>query len=481
MTALRVAVIGGGVIGGGWAARLAANGISAAVYDPDPDAPRRTGEILQNAEHAMAKLTAAPRPPFAAPRFAGSLAEAARDADLVIEAAPEREDVKKKIFAELEDCAPPSAIVASSTSGIRPSILQQGMRRPERLLVAHPFNPVYLLPLVELVGGEQTAPATIKKTAKWLEELGMRPLIVKKEIDAFIADRLMEALWREALWLVHDGVATASDVDDAMRFGFGLRWAQMGLFETFRIAGGEGGMRHFLKQFGPCLKWPWSRLSEVPDLDDALAEKIAAQSDAHSEGRSPRELERIRDDNLAGFLQILKANSWGAGQTLAAWERRQAAAASQSGEIGAPFRAVSRRIPPHWADYNGHMNESRYLECCSDASAALLDRLGAGEEYAARGDGSFFTVQTRLRHLREMRAGDMVHADVQIVSAEGKKLEIFCRISGEDGEPAAEVAQLLIHVSMQTRRSAPPPDDIGRRMQTAAAAHAGLPPPSFGI
>jgi len=198
------------------------------------------------------------------------------------------------------------------------------MKHPGRLLVAHPFNPVYLLPLVEIVGGKQTSPETIERAKTFFASLGMKPLHVRKEIEAFIADRFLEAVWREALWLVKDGIATTEEIDDAIRYGFGLRWAQMGLFETYRVAGGEAGMKHFIEQFGPCLKWPWTKLMDVPELTDELVNKIATQSDEQSGQHSIRELERIRDNNLVGILKALKANDWGAGKTLADYENQLA-------------------------------------------------------------------------------------------------------------------------------------------------------------
>ena len=158
------------------------------------------------------------------------------------------------------------------------------MRHPDRFLVAHPFNPVYLLPLVELCGGTQTASDAIAQAAGFYKSIGMRPLHVRKEIDGFIADRLLEALWREALWLVHEDVATVEEVDDAIRFGAGLRWAMFGTFLIYRLAGGEDGMRHFMAQFGPALKLPWTKLMDVPELTDALIDKIAAQSDQQAGG-----------------------------------------------------------------------------------------------------------------------------------------------------------------------------------------------------
>ncbi len=148
------------------------------------------------------------------------------------------------------------------------------MKHPERLFVAHPYNPVYLLPLVELVGGAKTTAATIEKAKAGVAQIGMKGVVIAKEIEAFVGDRLLEALWREALWLIKDDICDTETLDDVMRYSFGMRWAQMGLFETYRIAGGEAGMRHFLAQFGPCLQWPWTKFTDVVDLDDALVEKI---------------------------------------------------------------------------------------------------------------------------------------------------------------------------------------------------------------
>ena len=247
----RVAIIGGGVIGGGWAARFLVNGWAVVVYDSAAEAKTAVMHTVQNAADAYAKLFAHPSLPIMQPQFVDSVAAAVAAADVIVESVPERADIKQKVYAEIEAAAAVDCLITSSTSGLRPSVLQEKMKHPERFLVAHPFNPVYLLPLVELVGGQKTAAATIQKAAAMMTELGMQPLHIKKEIDAFIADRLLESVWREALWLVQDGVATTAEVDDAIRMGFGLRWAQMGLFETYRIAGGDGGMQHFLRQFAP--------------------------------------------------------------------------------------------------------------------------------------------------------------------------------------------------------------------------------------
>jgi carnitine 3-dehydrogenase len=224
----KAAAIGGGVIGAGWVARLLENGIDVSVHDPAPGAELRLQAVLDNAERAYAKLTLAPRPKKGALTFHASIAEAVAGATLIIESVPERLDVKQAVYKEVEAAADPQAIIASSTSGILPSDLQAGMAHPERLLVAHPFNPVYLLPLVELVGGKQTAPETVERAKAIYAGLGMHPLHIKKEIEAFVADRLLEAVWRECLWLVTDGIATRrrSTTPSAMASACaGPRWA----------------------------------------------------------------------------------------------------------------------------------------------------------------------------------------------------------------------------------------------------------------
>jgi len=207
-------------------------------------------------------------------RFDDKIARAVTEADWIQESVPERIDIKHAALSEVQAHCSADAVIGSSTSGFKASVLQEGSVAPEQIIVAHPFNPVYLLPVVELVGHA----STVDRAAVMLEAIGMKPLRVRKEIDAHIADRLLESVWREALWLVRDGVATTEEIDDVMRYGFGLRWAQMGLFETYRIAGGEAGMAHFVEQFGPALEWPWSRLTDVPELDAAMMRALKTQN-----------------------------------------------------------------------------------------------------------------------------------------------------------------------------------------------------------
>jgi carnitine 3-dehydrogenase len=316
------AIIGGGVIGGGWAARLIENGIDVAVFDPAADAKVKFDSVLANAESAFAKLTTAPRSQKGIVRWHDTVAAAAGNAQLIIESVPERPDIKRAVYAEIETTAATDAVITSSTSGIMPTELQRDMQNPERLMVAHPFNPVYLLPLVELVGGEKTDPEYIAWARTFYAEIGMHPLHCRVEIEGFISDRLQEALWREALWLLHDKVATAAEIDAAIAYGPGLRWAQMGTMQTFHLAGGEGGMRAMLAMFGPCLKWPWTKLMDVPELTDEFINEIGDQCETQADGLSPRDLEVIRDDNLIAILQALKGTNWGAGKTLSQYEQR---------------------------------------------------------------------------------------------------------------------------------------------------------------
>ena len=332
------AIIGGGVIGSGWTARLVLNGVDVALYDPHPQTGALAHRVVDAARAAWSRLLAdvTPLPQEGSLRIVSSLEAAVRDATYVQENVPEDILIKSHVLRSIGEAAPPDALVCSSTSGILPTVLQEHLTHPQRFVVAHPFNPVYLLPLVEVVGGAQTAAATIVRAKALFSALGMHPLHVRVEIEAFLADRLMEALWREALWLLHDGIATAEEIDDAVRFGCGLRWAQMGTFQTFALAGGKGGIRHMLKQFGPCLQWPWSKLTDVPELDDAFVDTIAAQCESQTGGKTQEELEYLRDTNLVAILQALRGTRWGGGDTYNALAQRLGAIAPDQKDQNAP-------------------------------------------------------------------------------------------------------------------------------------------------
>ena len=317
-----VGLLGAGVIGAGWAARFVLHGVDVRLYDPDERAEEHVRAVIENARRAYAELMTAPLPAEGDLTVTASPEEAARDAGFVQESVPEREALKRDLIAAAGSVTPAGVVIASSTSGLLPSRLQAGVPHPERVVVGHPFHPVYLLPLVEVCGGSETSPAAVESAEGVYRSLGMSPLRVRKEIDGFVADRLLEALWREALWLVADGVATVGEIDDAIRLGAGLRWSFMGTFLAYRMAGGDAGMRGFLEHFGPALEWPWTKLTDVPELTGELVDRITAQSDAQAAGRSLRELERERDDRLVAVLQALRSQDAGAGKVLAAHEAR---------------------------------------------------------------------------------------------------------------------------------------------------------------
>lgn len=469
---MKAAIIGGGVIGGGWAARFLLNGWDVAVFDPDPDAPRKIDAVLDNAQLSLPALSDVPLPAMGQLSFAASLAEAVTGADYIQESVSERLDLKHRVYAEIQKVSPDTPL-GSSTSGYKPSQLQEGAINPATIFVAHPFNPVYLLPLAEVVPSPASDAALIERVKDTLRGIGMFPLHVRKEIDAHIADRFLEAVWREALWLVKDGIATTEEIDEAIRMGFGLRWGQMGLFETYRIAGGEAGMKHFLEQFGPCLTWPWTKLMDVPDFNDELVDMIAGQSDAQSGHHTIRELERIRDSNLVGFLRVLKDRDWGAGRVLKAHDaaRRDAV---QTPDADAPL--VRLQVLPSWIDYNGHMTESRYLFAGSETSDTLLRLIGADMAYVAGGH-SYYTAETHISHLGEAKLGDQLTGSVQVLGADDKRLHIFITIA-RDGDAVATLEQMLLHVDMAAGKACPATPAVLDRLFAIRDAHAGLPRPA---
>lgn len=458
----KAAIIGSGVIGGGWAARFLLNGWDVAVFDPDPQAERKIGEVLANARRALPALYDRALPAEGKLTFHTDLAEAVAGAEWIQESVPETLALKHRILPEIQQAAGPEAVIGSSTSGFKPSELNAP---GTRAIVAHPFNPVYLLPLVELVGDS----ATCAQAADILRGIGMYPLIVRKEIDAHIADRLLEAVWREALWLVKDGIATTGEIDESIRMGFGIRWAQMGLFETYRIAGGEAGMAHFMAQFGPALSWPWTKLMDVPEFNDDLVDLIASQSDVQSGHLSIRDLERLRDDNVVGMIRALRRTGSGAGGVIRAHEE---ILADMGERDGLPVTAT-RQVPVSWTDYNGHMNESHYLEAASLATDRFMEMIGADATYITSGR-SYFTVENHIRYLDEIHAGDRLTITTQVLAGKGKRLHLFHRLWRGDDTLAATVETMLIHTDLSTRRSSEPDGAVLESLSGWVASHAGL-------
>jgi len=301
-----VGLVGGGVIGGGWAARCLAHGLDVVAWDPGAGAEARMRTKIENAWPALRRVGLADGADPARLRFVAQVEQVVEAADFVQESAPENEDLKRRLFAQLDAAAHPDVLIASSSSGLLPTRFAAECRYKERVLVGHPFNPVYVLPLVEVLGGENTADETLVAASAFYRAIGMRPLRVRTEIPGYISDRLQEALWREILHMVAEGVATTDELDDAVRFGPGLRWAFMGTCMIFHMAGGDEGMRHMLRQFGPALKLPWTKL-EAPELTDELIDRMVDGTQKQAGARSIAELEKYRDDALISVMEAVAA------------------------------------------------------------------------------------------------------------------------------------------------------------------------------
>ena len=300
----KIGVVGTGVIGNGWIARFLAKGYNVVAFDPAEGAEVRTRTLLKRIWPTLKDLGVSEDASIDKLQFVSTIKEAAEEAEYVQENVPEREALKKQVLQEIDKHLKPKGIIGSSTSGITASTLQEGLTHPERLIVAHPFNPVYILPLVEVVGGEKTDKAVIDKAKALFESVDMKPLVIHQEIEGHVADRLMEALWREALHIVNDGVATTDEVDRAITYGAGLRWALMGPFMTFHMAGGDAGMRHMLEQFGPALKLPWTKLV-APELTEELKERVIEGCENSGQGKTVAELEEKRNEFLVKQLELV--------------------------------------------------------------------------------------------------------------------------------------------------------------------------------
>jgi len=300
-----IAVIGTGVIGTGWIIRFLFNKKKVKVFDPSKKQKKfllneikRTSKAL---ERFYAKKINLEKQLF----FCNSVQEAVKNVGLIQENAPENEKLKTKVIKDISLSAPKSAIIASSSSGLLPSNIQAQAKNPERVLIAHPFNPVYLLPLVELVPGKKTSKANILKANRFYSKIGMKTLTLKKELPGYLSDRLQESMWRESLHIINEGYASTKDLDDAIIYGPGLRWSLMGTFLTFHLAGGESGMKHMLEQFGPALKLPWTKL-KAPKLTDNLKKKIIQGTKIQSKNKSIENLSNLRDNFLIDLQKLLK-------------------------------------------------------------------------------------------------------------------------------------------------------------------------------
>jgi len=299
----RVGIVGAGVIGGGWALHYLRMGFDVAVYDPGPQAEAGLLRLRDAAWPVLERLGLRPGASPDRLAFHADLAGAVAGADLVQENGPEDGAIKRRILADIDRVTPPEVIIASSTSGFAMTMLQADCASPQRCVVGHPFNPPYLIPLVEVVGGQLTDPAAVDWLMGFYLAVGKRPLRLSRELPGFVANRLQEAMWREALHMVATGEATVEEIDASIAHGPGLRWALMGPILTFHLAGGPRGMAHMLDHFGAALLEPWTRL-QAPPLTEELRERLVQGCLRQARGRSVAQLEGLRDEFLAGLLSL---------------------------------------------------------------------------------------------------------------------------------------------------------------------------------
>ncbi|MEM7224881.1 MAG: L-carnitine dehydrogenase [Pseudomonadota bacterium] len=467
----RVAVVGCGVIGTGWAANFLARGLEVVASDPAPGAEEKLRAGIANAWPALQRLGLASDADPGRLTFTADLAEAVKDVQFIQESAPEREDLKTNLMETIDASADPEVVIASSSSGLLPSRIQRMSAHPGRIVIGHPFNPVYLLPLVEVLGGDQTDPAAIDWAIAFYNHIGKRALHVRTEIAGYLSDRLQEAIWREALHMVNDGVATTEEIDAAIVHGPGLRWAFMGPCLTFHLAGGEAGMEHMLAQFGPALKLPWTKL-EAPELTEELAGRVIAGTSAQAANHTVRELERARDNALIGIMRVV--DNW----RVERFAEGGATPLQEGDQVEAPLTTLRTPVQPDWVDYNGHMSEACYLTAFGFGSDQLFRMIGIDEAYRAAGH-SLYTVESHLMNYREVSDRDRLRITTQLLGLDAKRVHIFHAMYTDDAEGhlVATAEQMLLHVDTSGPRTAPIAPEVHARLAQIMAAHKDLPKP----
>jgi len=299
-----VTCIGAGVIGGGWAAYFLARGYRVVAWDPAEDAETRLRHLATAAWPALTELGLADGASLDNLTVVQTLAEACAQADFVQESAPEDLELKRSLLADISAATPEGVVISSSTSGYGMSEMATRADHADRLVVGHPFNPPYLIPLVEVVGGEHTSADVVEWTAAFFKHAGKSVIKMDREVPGFVANRLQEALWREALHMVEAGEATVEEIDLSITDGPGLRWALQGPMLTFHLAGGQGGMAHMLDHFGPSLLSPWTRL-EAPELTPELRDAVVEGCEREADGRSIDDLVAERDRGVIAVLRAL--------------------------------------------------------------------------------------------------------------------------------------------------------------------------------
>ena len=301
----KVSIIGTGVIGAGWIIRCLAHNKKVIAYDKDIKLKKKLIVEIKRAWPFIKKLFNKKKLNLKNFKYVSTIEEAVKTADFIQECATENYNLKTKLMKNIGKFAKPNAIISSSSSGLLPTKIYSKCKNPSRTMIGHPFNPVYLCPGVEIVPGKKTNKFFLNKAKKFYKSISMNPIMVKKELPGYLSDRLQEALWREALHIVNEGYATTEDLDRAIEDGPGMRYSLMGTFLTFHLAGGKAGMKHMLKQFGPALKLPWTKL-KAPKLTKKLSSKVIKGTKQQSKGKSVASLSNIRDEYLVNLLKMRK-------------------------------------------------------------------------------------------------------------------------------------------------------------------------------
>ena len=301
----KVAVIGTGVIGTGWIIRCLAHNKIVYAFDKDPKLKNSLIKEIKRTWPFVKKLFKKNKLNLKNFYYFTSLEKTLKDAEFIQECATENYALKTKLMSTIGNYAKPNAIISSSSSGLLPTRIYSKCKNPQRSLIGHPFNPVYLLPAVEIVPGKKTTAKYLNQAKKFYKSISMNPIMVKKELPGYLSDRLQEALWREGLHIINEGYATTEDLDRAIEDGPGLRWSLMGTFLTFHLAGGKAGMKHMLEQFGPALKLPWTKL-KAPKLTKNLSSRIISGTKNQSKGKSVSMISNIRDEYLVELQMMRK-------------------------------------------------------------------------------------------------------------------------------------------------------------------------------
>ena len=301
----KIAVIGTGVIGTGWIIRMLTHNKKVSAFDLNFKQKAILIKEIKRSLPFVKKLYKKKLINLKNLSFKTSLLETLKDVDFIQECASENYKLKKKLMSDIGKYSKLNAIISSSSSGLLPSVIFSKCKNPNRGIIGHPFNPVYMLPAVEIVPGKKTSKSILKKANDFYKSISMNPIAVKKELPGYLADRLQEALWREGLHIINEGYATTEDLDRAIEDGPGLRWSLMGTFLTFHLAGGKSGMKHMLEQFGPALKLPWTKL-KAPNLSKKLIKRLVDGTKKQAKGKSVAKISNIRDEYLLDLLLMRK-------------------------------------------------------------------------------------------------------------------------------------------------------------------------------